>query len=88
MLRTFSRVGSTLCTAARFTISVGSVDFKPDTASTVTDLQYDDYFEVSSRGAYWQESAGEDNIWFNDYWFAGDTVTNRRAASRTKTATL
>jgi hypothetical protein len=60
--------------------AVGSVDFKPDTASTVNDLQCDDYFEVSSRGAYWQEYAGEDNIWFNDYWFAGDTVTNRRAA--------
>jgi hypothetical protein len=58
---------------------VGSVDFKPDTASTINDLQYDDYFEVTSTVGYWTESAGEDNIWFNDYWFAGGSVTNRRA---------
>lgn len=58
---------------------VGGVKIGPDTASSINDLELNDYNENDGRCGYWDPRIGSDLINMNDYYMGGYDVRDRKA---------
>ncbi len=60
---------------------LGRLTIAFDTASTVTDLTFQDYNSNDGRCGYWDGRTGSDVARYNDRFFGGYSTTNRRACA-------
>jgi len=61
--------------------AVGSVDLKPDIATTAADLVLGDYSASDGLCGFMRYEVGADDIWLNHAYYNGATTSRRRACT-------
>jgi hypothetical protein len=60
---------------------LGRLTIEFDTASTITDLTFGDYYADDGRCGFWDGRTGSDVARYNDRFFNGYSTTDRRACA-------
>jgi hypothetical protein len=61
--------------------ALGNVDMKPDSATTYTDLDIQDYNENDGNCGFYSNEPGADDVNLNNRYYGGYSTTQRRACT-------